>query len=488
MKSAGSRVFLDTFPLVGVRVELLDEFIQMCGGTESLKALTTEQVCERHIKPMTSNSRMSFCEQKAGMRGLAPATTFVSHPWKLLFLDLVAALKHRFQGSDDVMWLDIFSVSQHERSLVNVDWLRDTLTCAVRRFGHVVLVSSSWDKPIALTRAWCLFEIYTAASESCDFELALPPNEEVRFRLETAESYKTLEGSLLRVDVRESEATLPEDKAAIVELVEDVQEFNQTVVEQIRSGIVSANNLARLLYSQKKYDLASKIFTDVLERRRALLGPDHPTTLESVHNMGVLYQAQGRTAEALSVHKLCLDLRKEKLGPVHPHTLDSLHNLAVSLQADGKLEQAENLLAECVDGKRLKYGDDHPSTLTTSDKLAAVLFAQGKLHEAERWYYFSAEKRKAKLGAEHPDTITAANNLANLYQTQGKQQEAERLYEYSAETSRKVLGADHPDTQVITKNLAQLREQHSSQQVGGLKRLSSRFLRSGARGDPCNMQ
>lgn len=61
------------------------------------------------------------------------------------------------------------------------------------------------------------------------------------------------------------------------------------------------NGLASIYISQRKFAEAEVIFKDCLARRKALFGPRHPETLESVSNLQVVYMMQGKHTEAAAV-------------------------------------------------------------------------------------------------------------------------------------------------------------------------------------------
>ena len=48
------------------------------------------------------------------------------------------------------------------------------------------------------------------------------------------------------------------------------------------------------------------------------LGPEHPDVATSLNNLALLYQAQGRYAEAEPLHKRALAISEKALGPEHP--------------------------------------------------------------------------------------------------------------------------------------------------------------------------
>jgi hypothetical protein len=73
-----------------------------------------------------------------------------------------------------------------------------------------------------------------------------------------------------------------------------------------------------------------------LAARERDLGPDHPDTLNSRHNLAVDYQDAGRLEEAIGLHEQTLAARERVLGPDHPDTLNSRNNLANAYRAAGR--------------------------------------------------------------------------------------------------------------------------------------------------------
>lgn len=59
-----------------------------------------------------------------------------------------------------------------------------------------------------------------------------------------------------------------------------------------------------------------------------VLGAEHPTTVASMYNLGVLLHETGRYEEAEKVHREALAIERVVLGPNHPNVGASLYNLA----------------------------------------------------------------------------------------------------------------------------------------------------------------
>jgi tetratricopeptide (TPR) repeat protein len=79
------------------------------------------------------------------------------------------------------------------------------------------------------------------------------------------------------------------------------------------------------------------------------LGPGHPDTLRSMHNLANGYHALGRYAEALTLREEALALRRARLGPDHPDTLLSMWGVAESLAKLGRGAEAVPLIDDAVE-------------------------------------------------------------------------------------------------------------------------------------------
>ena len=77
-----------------------------------------------------------------------------------------------------------------------------------------------------------------------------------------------------------------------------------------------------------------------------------------------------------------LDRRRRVLGADHPDTLTSASNLAGDLRALGEYQAARELNEDTLARRRRVLGDDHPSTLNSANNLADDLRALGEARDA----------------------------------------------------------------------------------------------------------
>jgi tetratricopeptide (TPR) repeat protein len=475
----------DDFPIDGLQFPSLRHFIDANGGEAAFEGLTTDDVKERFIVPQTHASKLSLCAQmkRAGDARVQPATWFVSHAWRYKFLDLVKALEAFFadKGGVVVIWLDLFSTSQHSTFSKPPEWWQQTFISAIGRMGQMVMVMTPWDSPVCLTRAWCLIELYACRSSGSSFGVAFPPAERARFLQQITYRSGAFYDMLGKVSTEKSECSREEDRQRIFAAVRGLDggfsgldrsvlstmtEWLQRQLQEEAAGALAAghthvecrmmNALAELFRNKGEYDRALPLHEECLAKRKRVLGDEHPDTLQSLNNLALLFKRKGEYDRALPLFEECLAKRKRALGDEHPDTLTSLNNLAALFDSKGEYDRALPLYEECLAKRKRVLGDEHPDTLTSLNNLAGLFDIKGEYDRALPLYEECLAKRKRVLGDEHPDTLTSLNNLAGLFNNKGEYDRALPLYEECLAKQKRVLGDEHPDTLQSLNNLALL--------------------------------
>ncbi len=250
------------------------------------------------------------------------------------------------------------------------------------------------------------------------------------------------------------------EKGNYAEGILAVEEAYQYALEKLGeehpSTVASMNNLGVLLERQGRYEEAEPLFKETLRLDEKVLGEQHPDTLDSMDNLAELYSRQGRYKEMEPLYKEALRRREEALGEQHPDTLGSIDNLAELYSRQGRYKEVEPLYKEALRRREEALGEQHPDTLGSIGNLAGLYSIQGRYLEAEPLFKKALRLRQKVLGEQHPDTLGSVNNLAVLYESQGRYAEAEQLYKEVLQVRRKVLGEQHPDTLSSIDNIAGL--------------------------------
>jgi eukaryotic-like serine/threonine-protein kinase len=207
------------------------------------------------------------------------------------------------------------------------------------------------------------------------------------------------------------------------------------------------------------FDRAVQPQAEALKIRRYVLGDDHPDTLASMNNMGVLYQWQGNLTEAELYLREALEGRRRVFGVHHPETVTSINNVGVLLRQRGALTDAESYLREALDARRRIIGDEHSDTLEIANNIGIVLLRQVKLAEAEHYFREVLEGYRRALGNEHRNTLIAIQNMGHVLQEQGRFAESEPYLREALDGMSRVLGNEHPNSLAVVVNMGALLQQ-----------------------------
>uniref|UniRef100_A0A7S3NJ15 Kinesin light chain n=1 Tax=Aureoumbra lagunensis TaxID=44058 RepID=A0A7S3NJ15_9STRA len=119
---------------------------------------------------------------------------------------------------------------------------------------------------------------------------------------------------------------------------------------------------------------AGKLFRETLQRSREKYGSRHEETQFVLANYAKylrLYYGEQKVRTEAQQHTLDLSLKKN--GEKHPETLQHMHRLALLLEAEGKLDEAKHWLHLVLNGRRYTLGDDHPHTKASFHDLDHLL-------------------------------------------------------------------------------------------------------------------
>ena len=191
----------------GLKLSYCQDFLMEFGGRRRFEGMTTQDVCNKIIKPATDRNKLSFCEilRLTKHQAIAPATVFVCHTWKYNFLDVLDTLtNHYFPGGGNlnqhanthsiVLWFDIFCINQHDphahntnNSVLAVKGCHDiiadinrtilvllplpkpktttTTTAVTSTTGQKPANNTNqrlWQQALPFTRTWCLWELFSS--------------------------------------------------------------------------------------------------------------------------------------------------------------------------------------------------------------------------------------------------------------------------------------------------------------------------------------
>jgi tetratricopeptide (TPR) repeat protein len=489
---------LPPFPKHGIRASYFKKFIEEHEGKEiTFSGKTTTEVCELLVKPLTFQSQISYCEMLLSQNdpNVGLATVFISHAWKYQFLTVVEAILQHLerQGIDPnsiVIWFDLFSNNQHKAVEFPFEWWCNTFQSAIKEFNHTIMVLSPWNDPIPLTRAWCIWELYSTIITKSKFEIAMSRKDRLQFLEDVRQDWNQVINLMLsKVNSERSEAWKKEDQDRIHEAVRKTLGFhamNGLIFKRMREWVIWAVQeslkekeaelrtnpdpnqdhvlielqfiLGSLYSGQGNYTKAEELYRLTQKKVIELCGADSIEAINAQSQLNSLYVLQGKYGQAEQALFESIPKELAAFGPSNSKPLTSLHNLGLAYHHQGKLQEAESTYQVCYERRKEYLGPEDPATLTTMNNLANLYQERKNYLQAEKLYRDCYDIMKKKYGENHPRCLSLISNIATLYDSQGKLEESLQLFEVCLSKSRSILGNHHPDTIATMNNLANLHQ------------------------------
>ncbi|XP_012152151.1 uncharacterized protein LOC105664036 [Megachile rotundata] len=212
--------------------------------------------------------------------------------------------------------------------------------------------------------------------------------------------------------------------------------------------------IAKILYKQGAFQEAADMLNEIFRKQKEMFGFDNENTLSTRSMYALILHRQGKDYEAFSIFEEVYEKQKELLGPDHTDTLDTQFHMAIVLDKQGKYEEALKLNKEVYKKRKETLGANHQTTICTQNNIAMILGNQGKYEEALKMYKMVYEKKKMVSGVNHSDTIRTLFNIAGVLLNQKKYDESLKAHQEILNLQMNLFGSNHPDTLNTQYNLA----------------------------------
>jgi tetratricopeptide (TPR) repeat protein len=223
------------------------------------------------------------------------------------------------------------------------------------------------------------------------------------------------------------------------------------------------NQLGNSLVSLGHYPEAVVVLTKSHSTRTAVLGPEHPDTLTSAHNLAWAVAHTGKMERARELLVLNCELRTSTLGIDHPDTLDSMWVLGVVEFHRSQFEKSFALFQATFEARKRLFGLEHSKTLDSMSQLANCYGRMGRTDKALELSEQAYALRRKLLGEFHSLTLRSMNDLGIIYSLSGNVDMAITMYQQAVDAQATIIGSDHPETLTTKTNLASA--YHSADQM-----------------------
>lgn len=136
---------------------------------------TTRDVVDKMVKTRTRDAKIAFYQlqdERELQSSMGRARYFISHAWDAKFSDVVDAAADAvtmLEPEADLrsvhVWVDIFAITQHRVANQDADLSHLGVCVRASEKGTILCLDTSG---MALTRAWCLYEVWLTLLEGGD--------------------------------------------------------------------------------------------------------------------------------------------------------------------------------------------------------------------------------------------------------------------------------------------------------------------------------
>jgi len=204
------------------------------------------------------------------------------------------------------------------------------------------------------------------------------------------------------------------------------------------------------------------ILREILDRTEQRLDTelnDQPEVVADLrHTIGMAYSGLDEPVKAEAMHRESLRLRSAVLGEEHPATLDSMFRLADSLHHQSRSEESVVLMRRALELHLQHWGENHLLVVELLNGLGAF---SSSYEDREHWSRRALDVLANMNATNHPVFPGVLEALACSLQHQERLVEAETTARNAVAAHRRILRENHPNTAHSLGRLASiLRESH----------------------------
>jgi len=202
-----------------------------------------------------------------------------------------------------------------------------------------------------------------------------------------------------------------------------------------------------------QYVEAIHCFDQALEMQTKLLGPDHLTVANTMHNLGSV-EMEVNDLERAEHHLVdAMAITKRIVGGEHLELADTMHTLASVYRKRQEYDKAVKLYDEASQIKRFHLGGEHLSLANTLYAMGSAYEAQGNYNKAMRCFMECLRIRRIRLGADSSAVAAILFCIGGVHEKRSETERAKQVYRECLRIRRLAPSPDRMDLANVLHNL-----------------------------------
>eukprot|EP00978_Attheya_sp_CCMP212_P016852 scaffold44486_cov46-Attheya_sp.AAC.6 len=446
------------------------------------------------------NTGTSYVQCLEGEDNVGPPTFILSYAWGNTLGDIIEGLEAFCEESDRdpkrcYVWMCCLCINQHRvadqseekmsGALSGQDFFPDFKN-AMKSIGHVLTLltppARNNNPPyLSTTRAWCIFEAFTALQEACEVTIVMPPSERSALEADLLKhDGKRVDGlyhAISKTRIETATTSVPKDRAMIMDICEKGQGYaavNAAVTEFLRSWVRSminamvdarektlpetltmddlgfaelCNKMGKVFFRNEDYDEALELSRKGLAFAEIALGKQktkfHRITAKSHQDIGMALAAKGKNGEAMGNFTKALAISRVVCRD-DPSSGDSYMSIGDIHFQRMKFDRAQMQYRKALDIYIKVLGEQDARTAKCHSYIGMALERQCDYAGALEEYEKAIAIRKDVFGPEHPEVAQSLCHIGDALHRNGKSNAALEKYREALVIRENALGKDHP--------------------------------------------
>lgn len=220
-----------------------------------------------------------------------------------------------------------------------------------------------------------------------------------------------------------------DNTSEVLGLFTEALAINQAILDEGQAHALNAtimNNIGRIRFVRKEYDLAKAMYEESYSTRLRLYGDDHIDVAAVHYNLGEVNHLLGNLDKAIYFYREFLTIVLIKLNQKHFDAVLALKKLGQIYHNRNDCDRAIEVYVKALEIVKESLGEYHIETASLLNKIGNICYERQEFLIAMRVYEDGLKIEQKIFDAYHPNIVITMINIARIHHQEGRLEVADR--------------------------------------------------------------